>query len=68
MEKLFNIPEIEVKSEKTCNMCLNFHYQNCGGSKIRYCKVLKSNLTYNGMKRARAKDKCDNCLSFKSKK
>ena len=56
------IAQKQIKSTKTCRTCTHCERWQCGGSAIQYCNAIRSNRTFNKLK----KIKCTNaaCLLY----
>lgn len=66
MQSLFPDDEIEVvKPIKFCRSCQHRQHWQCGGSIIQYCGVRKSNRTFNGLMKVKAKFPA--CAAYKPK-
>jgi hypothetical protein len=52
---LFNDLPIQLASSNKCQDCKHIEKWQCGGSYFFYCGVIKSNLTYNGLKKVKCK-------------
>lgn len=50
METLFNLPD-PIQPTKFCRTCEHRQRWQCGGSIIQYCGIIKSNRTFNGLKK-----------------
>lgn len=53
---LFNFEQDNKSKGKTCLTCEHRQRWQCGGRIIQYCGATKSNRTFNGLKKIKAKD------------